>query len=83
MRTRICGFLSYNNSEICVLPLESPWKEAKKGRRAGSENRRKGRNEAAQVLGPSMSFEGKNTNVSQKSESEVSQLCLTLQPHGL
>ena len=34
--------------------------------------------EAARVLGPRVSFEGKNTNVSQKSESEVTQLCLTL-----
>ena len=34
--------------------------------------------EAARVLGPRVSVEGKNTNVSQKSESEVTQLCLTL-----
>ena len=34
--------------------------------------------EAARVLGPRVSFEGKNTNISQKSESEVTQLCPTL-----
>ena len=44
----------------------------------GKEGMTAAKTEAARVLGPRVSFEGKNTNVSQKSESEVTQLCLTL-----
>lgn len=53
-RTRICGLLSYNNSEICVSPSESPWKEAKKGRKAGSKWGREGRTAAKTEAAPGL-----------------------------